>query len=687
MREIASSVVSHFGEVDAGNDVLMIELAGYFDRSAAAIAIGAGISESEVEELRKILIGGKRSLAIYLDSLRLDLETVSGSEEGKIMSKIDVYLIDLFETLEEEIEHGTTEGSASSDAALLPMLVRVNDTSWDPNKIPDCQVAFRVQDIIGCIGTMRTVQALDEDQSVISVEASRPGSAWDSSPTTSSLSCIQADQIHQTIHERGNEALIAIIDNGIDVLHEAFLDSTGTKTRILAIWDQTDETGPGHEFADNILQIGTEHKEEQINEYIQTKTVPPGLRNFGLHKNDGTREGGHGTHVASIAAGRAGKHFPGGVAPEAKLIVVIPKLEGSMGYSFPHVMALEYIHRYAKREKKSVVVNVSQGLNLGAHDGTSPFELAFDRISGGGRDPGFVIVKSAGNERNWQNHAKFRVAQDGSEHLDWSSEGKVWRQKDVVELWFSASNALRFCLISPHGEKSPWITQGAVQKGEFLSGNDYTISYKRYHEDNGDSYLSVIVKKGSAAFIDQGKWRLEIESVHIEAGEEYIHAWIERDSKRAVKFTNHLNEEVTLSIPGTARTVISVGAVNMSKPFSNPDYSSYGPTRDMRYKPDLAAPGERIVGAYSGSDTYDEVCEMGGTSMAAPHVTGAIALLLSARVKQCQKHPELEQLNAVQIQSALRQTTQNHSGQWHNGMGYGVLDIWKLFKEFGLDNA
>ena len=47
-----------------------------------------------------------------------------------------------------------------------------------------------------------------------------------------------------------------------------------------------------------------------------------------------------------------------------------------------------------------VVVNISQGMNAGAHDGRSALELGFEHFSDGGRMPGRVVVKSAGNERD-----------------------------------------------------------------------------------------------------------------------------------------------------------------------------------------------------------------------------------------------------------------------------------------------
>ncbi|MCC5670778.1 S8 family serine peptidase [Nostoc sp. CHAB 5784] len=168
-----------------------------------------------------------------------------------------------------------------------------------------------------------------------------------------------------------------------DVLHDAFLDSTGTRTRILAIWDQTDDTGSSPNIPGVEQSFGTEHTEAQINQYIQERRVPPGLgRDLQMH----------GTHVASIAAGRPGNHFPGGVAPDAKIVVVIPRLKTnlrdsySLGYSLTHGLALKYIKHIAAQNQIPVVVNVSQGMNAGAHDGTSLLELQFDEFSGGGRD-------------------------------------------------------------------------------------------------------------------------------------------------------------------------------------------------------------------------------------------------------------------------------------------------------------
>ena len=72
--------------------------------------------------------------------------------------------------------------------------------------------------------------------------------------------------------------------------------------------------------------------------------------------------------------------------------------------------------------------------------------------------------------------------------------------------------------------------------------------------------------------------------------------------------------------------VIGVGSTTLNDAIST--FSSKGPGIDGRVKPDISAPGQDILSAYSSADHV--VTMMSGTSMAAPHVTGMIALMLSA---------------------------------------------------------
>lgn len=108
---------------------------------------------------------------------------------------------------------------------------------------------------------------------------------------------------------------------------------------------------------------------------------------------------------------------------------------------------------------------------------------------------------------------------------------------------------------------------------------------------------------------------------------------------------SHLNAGLTLTIndPGNARLAITVGATHRSEPhkYGVSYFSSKGPTGDGRRKPDLVAPGEQVISCAAGS-IKDDFCEKAGgdevhfgprsgTSMAAPHVSGAIAAFMSIR--------------------------------------------------------
>lgn len=105
--------------------------------------------------------------------------------------------------------------------------------------------------------------------------------------------------------------------------------------------------------------------------------------------------------------------------------------------------------------------------------------------------------------------------------------------------------------------------------------------------------------------------------------------------------------DLSITDPGNAEMAITVGSTHREKPhmYGVSYFSSRGPTGDGRMKPDLLAPGERIiscasgleVGKYPNQDQDGKIlpdvlyCEQTGTSMAAPHVSGAIAAFLSVR--------------------------------------------------------
>lgn len=99
---------------------------------------------------------------------------------------------------------------------------------------------------------------------------------------------------------------------------------------------------------------------------------------------------------------------------------------------------------------------------------------------------------------------------------------------------------------------------------------------------------------------------------------------------------------LTINDPGNADLAITVGATHRDMPhvYGVSYFSSKGPTGDGRLKPDLVAPGEKIISCAAGMLKHEgakgEACdyvETSGTSMAAPHVSGVIAAFLSVRAE------------------------------------------------------
>ena len=453
----------------------------------------------------------------------------------------------------------------------------------------------------------------------------------------------------------GRNALVGIIDDGIDVLHQAFLDEHG-KSRIVAIWDQRDSSGPPPEG----FESGTLHTEGQIASYVASGQVPSAL---------GRNAGGHGTAMASTAAGRKAGSFGGGAAPGARIVVVIWPSEPA-GYASSHASALAYIDRISKSRQAPVVVAIGTGLYLGAHDGTSALETMFDGFAGGGGAPGRVVVAAAGLRGGSNAHARVQVPAATVKALSWNVSATS-TETLRVELWWKAHDSYRFRLHALGKDVSGWIGPDATEiKGTF-EGMDasYQMRLIRRHVDNGDSQLAIDIDSTNAV---SATWTVDIEAVEVTEGK--IDAWMGRASGQA-GFVNHSTDEGSISQVASARSVIAVGAVEAGTPARVAAFSALGPTRDGRAKPDVAAVGVDISAARGG--TAAGIMPRSGTSLAAAHVAGVVARLLSVTAARGGIQP-----TANQIVVALRQTTVNYNGQWDPGHGYGVVDPAKFLTAF-----
>lgn len=454
----------------------------------------------------------------------------------------------------------------------------------------------------------------------------------------------------------GRGVYVGIIDSGLDLFHDDFRDSDG-KTRVVALWDQS--TGAGRPPVG--FSYGTECRPAEIN----TRGCPE------------TDHLGHGTHVAGIAVGNGRatgrEHSPYryiGVAPEADIAIV------KMGtFTTNRVIdALAYLDRKAAEAGKPLVVNASLGLTSGPHDGTSNFDQAINAFSNTGQRPGRAFVASSGNTGADELHTSgcLPVGSGCSGSIGFlvpSGATGLW-----LDLWYTGGAELGIRVNCPGEPPTAEVIPTSTGTTETFSNPCGTITVAGISvvESNGDGNIVVLVNNGSG--VKSGAWSLSLAAYSLpSSGTVRYDVWSgSLDSGDSPTFTGP-DPHVTLGSPATATSAIAV-VPWVSKLFwtSTIGPRSYcrsvdlceekladlataagqGPRRTCSLasacpfepKPDLAAPGFGVMSSLSAKADASSFLDQGGiegmtdpdgvhfiqagSSMAAPHVTGTIALML-----------------------------------------------------------
>lgn len=505
------------------------------------------------------------------------------------------------------------------------------------------------------------------------------GNAFNPQPLLKSgISQVQGPPLELT----GRNTVIGFADTGIDYRNPVFRRSDGS-TRILAIWDQTVQTGKPPEG----LYYGSEYTREQINEALSLDDP--------LSLVPTTDDLGHGSAMASVAAGSAlneGLDFLG-AAPDADLVVVKLKQakqvfrdfymlpDGVPAYQATDVaLAVKYLNSFVIPLKRPLVVCLGIGRSFGSHVGKSPLSRYLSELGSGVNR---LVVTAGGNEGNTAHHYAGNLTagtQDVEIRVEENTRGFL------MEVWGIFSGTFSLSLLSPGGERLPEVSGrvGTRQEYTFVYGRtrveiDYQlidwitgfeVAVIRF-ENPGPGIWTVRISREE----DRGQGR-----VGLPAGppgnpltEGQFHMWlpIRQFVDGRVEFLRP-TPRTTITAPGYAQDALTVSAYDSS---SNGFYinsgQGFGPLGMI--KPELAAPGVDVSAAVGRQQGRAVVGSLTGTSLSAALTSGACAQLF----QWCVDEGNYRDISGVGIRNylirgAARETAYTYpSRQW----GYGRLDL------------
>jgi subtilisin family serine protease len=458
--------------------------------------------------------------------------------------------------------------------------------------------------------------------------------------------------------------VVAIIDAGCDFAHPNFRNEDGS-TRLLALWHQDGKTRRGDE-----VLYGRCYTRAQIDRALRSRNP---YRSLGYRPHEEPNgKGAHGTHVMDIAAGNGRGTRQPGVAPEADLIFVDISMadaarEGKlafgyfMGDSVLMLEALDYI--FWRAGPRPCVVNLSLGTNGGPHDGSSLVEQGIDALL---RDqPDRAVVIAAGNSQVDRVHAQGKIAARAGKSLTWD----VTQAGGELECWYRGG-PLQVTLVGPDGrEFRPVGPGGNATFG--IGRKPYLFIGNRWRDpNNGLNQVNIWLEAGLPA----GGWRVRLRSLS-RAPIDW-HAWIERAPPDAQATFRHPQASHTLGSISTGFQSIVVGAYDAHrKGFPLSLKSSAGTTRDGRRKPELSAPGHEVLAARSR--LRSKLVPRSGTSMAAPAVSGLVALIY-AQAKRTGRSLTIGKLREKLLRHLDRSPPAGR--KWHPRYGFGRASAKALGK-------
>ena len=481
------------------------------------------------------------------------------------------------------------------------------------------------------------------------------------------------------LNNQGAGVIVGFVDTGINYTDSLFRNVDGS-TRIIGIWDQTNNSDNSNNIENETAKpfsafsalYGTQYTAEEINLALNSDN-PASI----VPTRD---ENGHGTFLASIAAGNRDERAEfSGAAPQASIAMVKLKpakqylrdfyliQDGADAYQENDIMmGVSYLYFLARKYSMPLVVCIPLGTNMGSHMGMSRLGQYLNQVS---LSNGSAVITAAGNETGARHH--FRAVMDADTD-EVTAELRVGEREAgfSMELWAENMGAYTVGFISPTGEVAREISvplRGENTVSFLLEQTQITVYTQIADVSSGSQFIFMRFENPMS-----GIWRILIRnSLDIR---ETFHIWLPvRGFISDETYFLRPDPDTIITDPGNARYLITVTAYDHTK---NSIYihASRGYSLSGRIKPDLAAPGVNILGA---SVSGRRLTRMSGTSVSAAHLAGAAAILLNWGVLNA-NYPYLNTpvLKSIFVRGAQRNPALTYPNR---EFGYGTLNLYEAF--------
>ncbi|MEK7388228.1 MAG: S8 family serine peptidase [Elusimicrobiota bacterium] len=551
--------------------------------------------------------------------------------------------------LDARLQAARAAGRALAPAGVLsgarrPVLLRVTaatDLAVLRATFPGVRFGSQSGPVVTAWASDAEIDALTRAAGVLRIEAAvRAAPTLDTVRSSSSVSGQALGTIYGAVatdlaNATGAGVVAGFIDTGIDWTHKDFINDAPNTSRILAIWDQTISSHAGGPFP-----AGFSYGAEYVNAQITAKLQGGG----GAINTVDTQ--GHGTHVASIAAGD-GSDTNGalpagtfkGIAPDADIVMVkTTYLTGDM------IDGVNYIISRAAAAGKRAVINMSLGTQSGPHDGTSSFEEPLGIIA-----QSTPVVVSMGNDAAKDPHAQTVVGAGGSAAFTVSITGTP--NEADVEFWVPNGDGYTATVTLAGVAGSLSAVGGSDQNGTLGGHGVWIFNATDSDHPYGDRQIYVYVYRSGG--ITAASLTVTVTRT-LSSGSGRIDGYVNPAAK-PLRFTTLVEVAGSLGEPACAAGVFGVASYASKESWRSIDggtynfpdqaplgsvsaFSSRGPTRDGRVRPEISAPGDAVMAALSldpaarpadsaiAPDARHRILR--GTSMSAPVVTAILAARL-----------------------------------------------------------